>query len=179
MLPDDPPAPEDDGACDHLAGSQVPSLRLPAHRGGEVDLADLADRGRTALYIYPRTAKPGEPLPDDWDLIPGARGCTPQSCAFRDLGAKFAALGVGIAGLSTQSSDDQLEFATREHIGFRLLSDANLELSEVLGLPTFEAGGMTLYKRVTLVLGGGKIEKVFYPVTPPERNAAEVLAWLR
>jgi peroxiredoxin len=176
-LPDDLPVPDDDGACDHLEGQQVPSLQLPAHRGGEVDLADLA-RARTVLFIYPRTGKPGEPSPEGWDLIPGARGCTPQSCAFRDLGAEFAAQGVALAGLSTQTSDDQFEFATREHIGFRLLSDTHLRLADDLGLPTFSVGGETFYKRVTLVLGGGRIEKVFYPVFPPDRNAAEVLAWL-
>jgi peroxiredoxin len=181
VLPEALPVPEDDGACDHLEGAEVPAISLPAHRGGDVNLAGLAAT-RTVLFIYPRTGKPGEPLPPGWDLIPGARGCTPQSCAFRDLGAEFAAQGVAIAGLSAQSSDDQFEFATREHIGFRLLSDESLQLKEALRLPTFEAqiegAPKELYKRVTLVLGGGRIEKAFYPVFPPDRNAAEVLAWL-
>jgi peroxiredoxin len=130
------------------------------------------------LFVYPRTGKPGEPLPEGWDLIPGARGCTPQSCAFRDLKSGFEQRGVDVIGLSAQSPADQAEFSARERIGFSLLSDAELELATTLGLPTFEAAGMTLYKRVTLVLHGTEVKKVFYPVFPPDRNAAAVLAWL-
>jgi peroxiredoxin len=130
------------------------------------------------LFIYPRTGKPGDPLPPGWDLIPGARGCTPQSCAFRDLHGEYEARGVRVIGLSAQSPNDQLEFASRVHLQFPLLSDEALELSHELGLPTFDAAGMSLYKRMTLLIRDGEIVKVFYPVFPPDRNAAEVLAWL-
>jgi peroxiredoxin len=145
--------------------------------GVEVDLAD-AVRTRAVIYVYPRTGKPGEPLPVGWDDIPGARGCTPQSCAFRDHAAEFAAHGVELIGLSAQSPDDQLEFAIRESIPYPLLSDRSLELAAALGLPTFDVAGMRLYRRLTLIARRGRVEKVFYPVFPPDRNAAEVLAWL-
>ena len=143
-----------------------------------MDLPALGADGTAVLFIYPRTGKPGEPLPDGWDLIPGARGCTPQSCAFRDLHGKFADRDVRVIGLSAQSAEDQLEFAERVHLQFPLLSDPSLELAAALGLPTFEVAGMTLYKRVTLVVRDGEVVKVFYPVFPPDRNASEVLAWL-
>ncbi|MGE5857340.1 MAG: peroxiredoxin, partial [Solirubrobacterales bacterium] len=141
-------------------------------------LPALGAEGTAVLFIYPRTGKPGEPLPDGWDLIPGARGCTPQSCAFRDLHGEFADRDVRVIGLSAQSTEDQLEFAERVHLQFPLLSDPSLELAAALGLPTFEVAGMTLYKRVTLVVRDGEVVKVFYPVFPPDRNASEVLAWL-
>jgi peroxiredoxin len=177
-LPDDLPVPEDDGACDHLAGRALPALRLTATTGGSVDLADVGAEGATVLFIYPRTGKPGEPLPPGWDLIPGARGCTPQSCAFRDLHGEFADKGVEVVGLSAQSAKDQAEFAERVHLPFAVLSDPELRLAEALGLPTFEVAGMTLYKRLSLIIRDGLIAKTFYPVFPPDRNAAEVLAWL-
>jgi peroxiredoxin len=177
-LPDDLPIPDDDGACDHLPGARMPALRLTATTGPELDLAELTARGSSVLFIYPRTGKPDEPLPPGWDLIPGARGCTPQSCAFRDLHGEFETRNILVTGLSAQSPEDQLEFATRVHLQFPLLSDESLQLAGMLGLPTFEAAGMTLYKRVTLVIRDGRIVKVFYPVFPPDRNAAEVLAWL-
>jgi peroxiredoxin len=177
-LPDGLPVPEDDGACDGLEGRSLPDLELPATTGGSVSLADLGARGTAILFIYPRTGRPGEPLPPGWDLIPGARGCTPQSCAFRDLHGEFAERGVRVVGLSAQSPEDQLEFAERVHLEFPLLSDPGLQLANSLGLPTFEAAGMTLYKRVTLVIRKGEIAKIFYPVFPPDQNAAEVLAWL-
>jgi peroxiredoxin len=177
-LPDDLPIPEDDGACDHLPGRALPALRLTATTGGSVDLADVGTEGTAVLFIYPRTGKPGEPLPPGWDLIPGARGCTPQSCAFRDLHGEFADKGVEVLGLSAQSPDDQAEFAERVHLPFAVLSDPELRLAEALGLPTFEVAGMTLYKRVSLVIRDGLIARAFYPVFPPDRNAAEVLAWL-
>jgi peroxiredoxin len=177
-LPDDLPVPEDDGACDHLPGTRLPALSFAATTGGKLDLAERTTQGTGVLFIYPRTGKPGEPLPRGWDLIPGARGCTPQSCAFRDLHGEFEARKVRVTGLSAQSPNDQLEFATRVHLQFPLLSDETLELSGELGLPTFDAAGMTLYRRVTLVIRDGEIVKVFYPVFPPDRNAAEVLAWL-
>jgi peroxiredoxin len=177
-LPDDLPIPEDDGACGHLPGRALPALRLTATTGGSVDLADVGTEGTAVLFIYPRTGKPGEPLPPGWDLIPGARGCTPQSCAFRDLHGEFADKGVEVLGLSAQSPNDQAEFAERVHLPFAVLSDPELRLAEALGLPTFEAAGMTLYKRVSLVIRDGLIARAFYPVFPPDRNAAEVLAWL-
>jgi peroxiredoxin len=177
-LPDDLPVPEDDGACDGLVGRRLPQLELPATTGGELDLADLGAEETAVLFIYPRTGKPGEPLPPGWDLIPGARGCTPQSCAFRDLHGEFTARGVRVVGLSAQSPEDQREFADRVHLPFPVLSDHGLELAKELALPTFTVAGMTLYKRVTLVIRDGAIAKVFYPVFPPDRNAADVLDWV-
>jgi len=135
--------------------------------------------GLLAAYVYPRTGVPGVPLPDDWDDIPGARGCTPQSCAYRDALAEFEALGTAVVGISTQSAAEQAEFAAREHIPFQLLSDPDLRLAEALRLPTFEVDGMTLYKRLSFVAEAGRIVKVFYPVFPPDRNAAQVFHWLR
>src|SRR5262245_5158354 len=177
-LPDDLPVPEDDGAADHLPGRRLPSLRLPATTGGEIDLAGLDEDGTAVLFIYPRTGKPGEELPSGWDLIPGARGCTPQSCAFRDLHAEFAGRGVEVVGMSAQSPEDQTEFAERVHLQFPVLSDPSLQLAAALDLPTFSVDDMTLYKRVTLLIHDGEIVKAFYPVFPPDRNAADVLAWL-
>jgi peroxiredoxin len=170
------PAPVDDGACDHLAGLVAPALVLPSSLG-PVDLARLA-AGRAVLYVYPRTGRPGQPVPAGWDAIPGARGCTAQSCAFRGHAGELADLGARVAGLSAQPLNEQVEFAERTHIPFPLVSDPALALRDALALPTFEFEGSTLYKRVTLVFEGGKIERVFYPVFPPERNAADVLAWL-
>ncbi len=173
------PAPVDDGAADHLTGLVVPSIALPSTAGGTVDLAH-ATRERVVIYVYPRTGRPGEPLPDGWDQIPGARGCTPQSCAFRDHQADLAARGTTVIGISSQSTEDQAEFADREHIPFPLLSDPEMTLaSSSLRLPTFEVAGLTLYRRLTLIAEAGQIVTVFYPVFPPDRNAADVLAWLR
>jgi peroxiredoxin len=177
-LPDDLPVPEDDGACDGLVGRRLPSLEVPATTGSELDLKDLGAEGTAILFVYPRTGKPGQPLPPGWDLIPGARGCTPQSCAFRDLHREFAERGVRVVGMSAQSPEDQREFAERVHLPFPLISDPGLRLAEALALPTFDIPGMTLYKRVTLAIQDGEIAKVFYPVFPPDRNAADVLAWL-
>ena len=192
QLPPDLPAPEDDGAADHLVGMGLPSLSLPSTAGDEIDLATAAagdaavvppaTRGRVrhlVIYVYPRTGVPGQALPDGWDDIPGARGCTPQSCAYRDALAELAALGAAVVGISTQTPAEQREFAAREHIPFPLLSDARLRLRDALRLPTFEAAGMTLYKRLTLIAEAGTIAKTFYPVFPPDRDAAEVLAWLQ
>jgi peroxiredoxin len=177
QLPDDLPVPEDDGAADHLAGLAMPSLQLPATSGGNLDLAELAG-GRLVAYVYPRTGAPGEPSPVGWDDIPGARGCTPQSCSYRDSLAEFERLGATVVGISAQSPAEQSEFAAREHIPFALLSDGGLELADELGLPTFEAAGMRLCRRLTLVAEAGTIVKAFYPVFPPDRDAAAVLAWL-
>jgi peroxiredoxin len=180
-LPDDLPVPEDDGAADHLVGAAVPDLALPATGGGAVDLAELAE-GLLVAYVYPRTGVPGEPLPDGWDDIPGARGCTPQSCSYRDSLAAFERHGARLVGISAQSDAEQAEFAGREHITYPLLADPGLRLADALGLPTFEvaigAVDITLYRRLTFVAEAGTIVKVLYPVFPPDRDAAAVLAWL-
>lgn len=176
-LPAGLPEPIDDGAADHLLGIHLPALSLRSTLGGEVELRE-ASRGRVAIYVYPRTGVPGEPLPDGWDLIPGARGCTPQSCAFRDHAAELRARGVSILGLSAQGAAEQREFAEREHIPYPLLSDEALHLAATLRLPTFEVAGMRLYRRLTFIAAGATIEKVFYPVFPPERNAEDVRDWL-
>lgn len=176
-LPAGLPEPKDDGAADHLTGMPLPRVALPSSSGGMVDLSELPDLA--VAYVYPRTGRPDEPLPAGWDDIPGARGCTPQSCAYRDSLAEFEALGTTVVGISAQGPEEQLEFAEREHIPFPLLSDSSLQLASTLRLPTFEAGGMTLYKRLTFVAEGGRIVKVFYPVFPPDRNAGEALGWLR
>ena len=176
-LPKDLPVPQDDGACAHLIGMRVPSIALPSTSGSTVDLAAL--NGRTIVYCYPRTGRPDEnPLPG-WDAIPGARGCTPQSCAFRDHYAELRELGINeVFGLSTQDTAYQAEVVERLHLPFALLSDARLELARALRLPTFELEGMTLLKRVTMVLRGGSIEHVFYPVFPPDTNAPAVVHWV-
>jgi peroxiredoxin len=180
-LPDDLPAPEDDGAAEHLPGTALPQVSLPATSGDEVDLAELAT-GLLVAYVYPRTGVPGEPLPEGWDDIPGARGCTPQSCSYRDSLGAFERHGARLVGISAQSEAEQAEFAAREHIRYPLLADPGLRIAEAVGLPTFEveiAGKpVTLYKRLTFVAEGGVIVKAFYPVFPPDRDAAEVLAWL-
>jgi peroxiredoxin len=176
-LPAGLPVPEDDGAADHLVGMALPKIRLPSTLGQTVDLAELS-RDRLVAYVYPRTGTPGRPSPIGWDDIPGARGCTPQSCAYRDSLAELTSLGATVLGISAQSLDEQYEFAGREHIPFPLLGDSGLRLADALRLPTFEIEGMTLYKRLTFVAEGGKIAKAFYPVFPPDRNAADVLAWL-
>jgi peroxiredoxin len=179
-LPPDLPVPVDDGAAEHLPGRRLPALALRATSGGTVDLAAAAaGAGTLVLYVYPRTGVPGQPSPDGWDAIPGARGCTPQSCAFRDHHAELRTLGADVLGLSAQPADEQAAFAAREHLPFALLSDPGLRLAAALALPTFEVVGMRLYKRITLVVEDGTIAKALYPVFPPDRNAAEVLAWLR
>ncbi len=178
VLPPDLPVPEDDGAARHLVGMRLPSLSLTATDGSEVDLARLV--GRTVIYVYPRTGRPGVALPQGWDAIPGARGCTPQSCSFRDHFAELKSLGVAhLFGLSTQDSDYQREVADRLHLPFALLSDVRLQFAHALSLPTFEVGGMTLLKRMVLVIDDGFIVKTFYPVFPPDGSAAEVTGWLR
>jgi peroxiredoxin len=176
-LPPDLPVPEDDGAADHLPGLAMPSLSLPATTGNTVDPAQLAAE-LVVAYVYPRTGTPGQPSPVGWDDIPGARGCTPQSCSYRDSLAEFDALGASVVGISAQSAAEQDEFARREHIPFALLSDPALRLAEALRLPTFEVEGMRLYRRLTLIAEAGTIVRAFYPVFPPDRDAAAVLAWL-
>lgn len=176
-LPADLPVPENDGACDHLTGITLPSVELRSTRGELVDLSTL--EGRVVVYIYPRTGQPDQELPKGWNAIPGARGCTPQSCAFRDHHAELKSLGARVYGLSTQTTDYQEELAERLHLPFEVLSDADLEFTRALDLPTFEVDGMTLIKRTTLILRDGKIEKVFYPVFPPDKSADEVVDWLK
>jgi peroxiredoxin len=171
------PAPVDDGAARHLAGARVPSVPLMATNGERIDLSAIP--GRVIVYAFPRTGKPGIANPDGWDMIPGARGCTPQSCAFRDHFAELKGLGVArVFGLSTQDTDYQREAAERLHLPFALLSDQPLTMAQAMKLPTFKAGGTTLLKRLTLVIEDGVIEHVFYPVFPPDRNASDVTEWL-
>lgn len=177
QLPTDLPAPMDDGATDHLKGKMLPEVALTATDGATINLGKL--QGRYVLYIYPMTGRPGVPLPEGWDGIPGARGCTPQSCAFRDHHAELAALNTSVFGLSAQSTAYQQDVHSRLHVPFQLLSDENLSLKRALQLPTFTAAGMELYKPVTLIVEGRIITKVFYPVFPPDKSADEVLTWLR
>ena len=178
VLPADIPAPLDDGGARHLQGARLPSVPLAATDGSRVDLSKLA--GRTVLYIYPRTGVPGQSPPDGWDQIPGARGCTPQSCSFRDHFVELKRFGVAnLYGLSTQDTAYQREAVERLHLPFPILSDESLELARAIKLPTFTAAGMTLLKRMALVIDDGVITKVFYPVFPPDKNAEEVIAWLR
>jgi peroxiredoxin len=179
-LPSDLPVPEDDGAADHLAGMELPSLRLAVAGGdGKVDLSETAASETLVAFVYPRTGTPGKPNPPDWDDIPGARGCTPQSCAFRERHFALTGLGASVVGISAMDPAEQAAFAEREHLPYPLLNDGPLRLRDELGLPTFEVCGSTLYKRLTFVARAGRIEKVFYPVFPPDANADEVEGWLR
>jgi peroxiredoxin len=175
-LPPDLPVPVDDGMADHLPGLAVAPVLLPATTGEMVNLS--ATGGRTVVYCYPRTGRPDEESPDGWNLIPGARGCTPQSCAFRDHYRELQGLGARVFGLSTQNTDDQREAVERLHLPFPLLSDARHEFASAMRLPTFEVQSMRLIKRLTLVIRDGVVEHVFYPVFPPNRNAQEVVDWL-
>jgi peroxiredoxin len=176
-LPADLPAPRDDGGAAHLRGARLPHVALPSTNGGALDVGAL--KGLAVLYFYPRTGKPGVALPEGWDMIPGARGCTPQSCAFRDHFAELNALGVShIFGVSTQDTPYQLELAQRTHLPFPLLSDAEQKLAKAMNLPMMQVGDMILNKRLTLIVRDGVIERVFYPVFPPDRNAADVAAAL-
>ena len=178
-LPDDLPVPEDNGAAAHLPGAALPSLVLPATPGGHMDLAALAEDSVLVVYVYPQTGAPGKPVPEGWDRIAGARGCTPQSCAFRDSAGELNDLGASVFGLSAQPLDEQRDFAEREHLPYPLLNDSDFRLAKKLSLPTFEANGVRYYRRLTFVAEAGRISKVFYPVFPPHNNAAEVIAWLR
>ena len=176
-LPKDLPMPQDDGACAHLTGMQLPSIPLCSTRGRMIDLAQL--KGTLVVYIYPRTGRPDQELPTGWNAIPGARGCTPQSCAFRDHYTELKQLGVAeLFGLSTQDTAYQQEAVARLHLPFEILSDEKLEFARALKLPTFEVDGMSLIKRITLVVRDATIVKVFYPVFPSDRNAQEVTDWL-
>jgi peroxiredoxin len=177
VLPSDLPPPVADGACDHLPGLIMPPLWLPSTSGRLVNL-DALSAPRTVIYCYPRTGRPGEPLPTGWDEIPGARGCTPQSCGFRDHHREFAGLGAAVYGLSTQATDYQREMAERLHLPFEVLSDDRLAFTRALDLPTLEVDGMRLIKRLTLIVRDQRIGHVFYPVFPPDASAAQVIDWL-
>lgn len=179
-LPENLPVPEDDGAAAHLPGSAMPAVALEASDGSTVRLDELGP-GRTVIYAYPLTGSPAAAaMPEGWDLIPGARGCTAEACAFRDHHAELLAAGASaVFGLSVQNSDYQREVVERLHLPFAMLSDAAFELTRALRLPTFEASGLTLLRRLTLVVADGVVEHVFYPVFPPDRHADEVLVWLR
>jgi peroxiredoxin len=171
------PPPADDGAARHLQGMRLPAVALPATDGRTIDLAEIG--GRSVVYAYPMTGRPGVALPEGWDMIPGARGCTPQACAFRDHFAELKRHGVDeVFGLSTQDTADQRETATRLHLPFVLLSDAQLRLAEATGLPTFTAAGLVLLRRLTMIVEAGRIAHVLYPVFPPDRSALDVIDWL-
>jgi peroxiredoxin len=172
VLPEGLPVPEDDGAAAHLLGLELPSLVLDSSQG-PANVRDFE-----VLYVYPRSGRPGVPMLPGWDEIPGARGCTPQSCAFRDHAAELRELGARVAGLSAQTLDDQIEFAERNRMPFPVIADPKRRLGAALGLPTFEIEGLTLYKRLAAVAQEARIVKVFYPVFPPDRNAADVVEWL-
>jgi peroxiredoxin (alkyl hydroperoxide reductase subunit C) len=173
------PAPVDDGGARHLTGLAMPDIALPATDGTEVSLARLS--GRTVVYAYPRTGSPGQiSIVDNWDMIPGARGCTPQSCAFRDHHGELVGAGAArVFGLSTQDTAYQREAVVRLHLPFAILSDEQLRLTTALRLPTMQVAGLTLIKRLAMIIDDGRITAVFYPVFPPDRNAADVLTWLR
>jgi peroxiredoxin len=175
-LPERLPVPIDDGAADHLTGAVIPAVVLPSSMG-DVDLGDLADR-RLVLYVYPQTGPPDRPIPQGWDEVPGARGCTPQSCGFRDHAADLAAFGARVIGVSSQPLSEQQEFAERTNMPFPIVSDQGFVLAQQLRLPTFEFNGETFYRRLALIAEAGTIVKVFYPVFPPDRNAVQVLEWL-
>jgi peroxiredoxin len=172
VLPEGLPVPVDDGAADHLAGVALPDLVLTSSHGA-VNVRDF-----DVVYVYPRAGRPGREMLPGWDDIPGARGCTPQSCAFRDRSAELSRHGIRVAGLSAQSLEDQVEFAQRNRMPFPVVSDEWLDLARDPGLPTFDVAGLTLYKRLTFVVEEGRIVKLFYPVFPPDRNAQDVLDWL-
>ena len=176
-LPKDLPVPHDDGACIHLAGMRLPRVALRSTRGRMVELSKL--KGTTVVYIYPRTGRPDQDVPTGWNATPGARGCTPQSCAFRDHYQELKQLGVAeLFGLSTQDTAYQQEAAERLHLPFEILSDQKLEFAQALKLPTFEVDGMKLIKRITLIVRDETFRKVFYPVFPPNKSADEVVGWL-
>lgn len=178
ILPDNLPVPQDDGAAAHLQGIKLPNIVLAATNATAVNLSAL--KGRTVVYVYPRTGRPGQALPTGWDGIPGARGCTPQSCSFRDHFAEIKSLGVKqLYGLSTQELAYQREAVDRLHLPFAILSDAALLLTRAMNLPTFTVDGMTLIRRMAWVIDDGVITKLFYPVFPPDRSAAQVIGWLK
>lgn len=176
-VPSDLPVPEDDGACKHLIGSPVPPIEMTSTSGRLINLA--SQTGWVVIYCYPMTGRPGQAIPDGWASIPGAAGCTPQSCSFRDSHDEIKSFGASVFGMSAQTAEDQIEAVQRLQLPYELLSDNALLFAQTLGLPVFEAGGMRLLKRVTLIVKKGMVAKYFYPVFPPDKNANEVLSWLR
>jgi len=176
-LPDNLPIPEDDGACAHLEGMQLPSIALASTAGREIDLS--LENGMVAVYAYPMIGRPDSPPMVGWNEIPGARGCTPQSCSFRDQHSELLSLGAKVYGASSQSLEEQKEAVQRLHLPFELMNDSNFEFANALRLPTFEYNSLRLIKRLTLIIENGAICKVFYPIFPPNENAANVIAWLR
>jgi peroxiredoxin len=179
QVPGDLPIPDADGAAAHLTNEAVPSVALAASTGESIDLAGTPGDRTLVVYVYPKTGVPGEALPHGWDRIPGARGCTPQSCAFRDSAGELTRLGATVFGLSAQPLEEQQEFARRERIPYPLLNDSGFRMVEELGLPTFSANGVRYYRRLTFIARRGRISRVFYPVFPPQDNAADVIAWIR
>jgi len=175
-LPTNLPAPKDDGATSHLTGLLIPEISLPATSGASMSLT--RSKGFVVVYFYPKTGRPNVPLPRDWDVIPGARGCTPQSCSFRDHMAELKSLDAEVFGVSSQTTSYQIEAKERLHLPFELLSDTQFLLRDRLRMPTFLAEGEELYRRVTLIIHEGIIAKVFYPVFPPDQNATDVIKWL-
>jgi peroxiredoxin len=178
QLPANLPVPKDDGGCRHLPGMALPDLELRSTSNRRVNLSKVP-AARTIVYCYPMTGQPGKPLPEGWDDIPGARGCTPETCGFRDHHAELKRVGAEVFGVSVQSTAYQQEMVTRLKVPFEVLSDESMAFTKALKLPTFTAGGMTLIKRLTLVARGGRIEHVFYPVFPPDTHADVVIAWLK
>lgn len=177
MLPSDLPVPEDDGACDHLPGSGLPSVALTNTAGESVDLSAVS--GWAVVYFYPMTGKPERPPLLGWNKIPGARGCTTECCAFRDRYPELRRLGVQVYGVSSQPIEEQRETVARLHLPFDLLNDSNLALAGALKLPTFEYDFARYIKRITLILQDGVIRKVYYPVFPPHLNPTDVIEWLK
>ena len=175
-LPEGLPVPEDDGAADHLPGKQLPSVALKSTAGGVVDLSSLP--GVTVAYCFPLMGQTDSEMPRGWDDVPGARGCTPQTCSFRDHDADLRALGAQVYGISAQDVAFQKNLAERLHLPFELLRNEDLILAEALSLPIFEVAGLRLLRRLTLIVADGRIQKVFYPVFPPDNNAEEVVQWL-
>ena len=176
-LPADLPIPQDDGSTNHLKGMKLPKVSLQASNGKRIDLADI--KGRLVIYCYPMTGQPNVALPDGWDQIPGARGCTPQSCSFRDQYQELQALGAEVMGLSVQTTEYQKEMADRLHLPFPILSDVHYQFQQALNMPTFVTAGMTLLKRVTLIANNGVIEAVHYPIFPSDSDAAWVVHYLK
>ena len=176
-LPTDLPIPQDDGSTNHLKGMKLPKVSLQATNGKRIDFAEI--KGRLVIYCYPMTGQPNVALPDGWDQIPGARGCTPQSCSFRDHYQELQALGAEVIGLSVQTTEYQQEMADRLHLPFPVVSDVNYGFQKALNMPTFETAGMTLLKRVTLIANNGVIEAVHYPIFPSDSDAAWVVDYLK
>jgi peroxiredoxin len=175
-LPDDLPVPVDDGACDHLTGTRIPTIVLDSVSGEKIDLGSL--KGKTVVFFYPMHGHPDAPPMVGWNDIPGARGCTPQACAFRDGYAKLEALGVRVFGISSQPLTEQKEASVRLKLPYELLNDSQFRLTAALKLPTFQYADKTYIKRITIICGNGVIKKTFYPVFPPDKNIDDVIAWL-